>query len=413
MPAGALVVPPRIALVLGCGIALDTEDSTAPTQLKGRFDDFVSVVGKWKAQVEERVGERCVACLNGVPVLNAAIIAEAAAASRGAFRAPYEEAICDAVAAWYAAAAAASMSSVFSNDDAQSRDFFAAVLKQGSNTAETMASSRVSHGDTLSLVPLSALQRSVLVYAIVQDGGELVALEPVISDFALHVARGFPNVAALRQRVEAFCQSTLAPLAADGAVAKRSVVTLAVSSLAHASASPASASDDVMLLDITDLTPHLPTSHLAWGDVCSMLRAPPPRAVQFRGQKARVANLQVVDDDDDDDRGGEGAATTAACNEDGTNNDASSAAAAHAPAAAAATVSRCFRQYIQRAASGPKPQPRVNAHANAAAAGTPKAAASPTGGVAAAIGSLGVYAAVGAAVAGLSLVALRRWRSSE
>jgi hypothetical protein len=311
LPLATLAVPPCVALVLGGGVSADSEDSTVTAITRTRVASFFALVQSWRAAVEQRVGERCAILLNGVPLL-----ATDAGSAPPPLTAPFEEAAAARLDAWIERASATPVEALFtaaaaaapsSARDAMALEMVRALLKQGADTQEAMATSATPDADTLALVPLRTVTASaVIVFAVVAEACRgAVFVEPLVPHLALLAARGFANAGALRDRVRAFCADTVLPLARAGVLAKNNVVALAVDGDVAARA-------PVTLLDVCALSPHLPTTLVTWNDVCSALREAVAQRgdatgggptsggggeALFRGQKARVASLDSVRDE--------------------------------------------------------------------------------------------------------------------
>lgn len=319
LPLASLVVPPRFALTLCHGHgAIESTDRVVAEKQRLRFTSFVDRIEKWKADVAAAAGvppSQLLLCLNGIPLVtpDAVVFADAAVGSARAldFTAPpYEEKFGALLASWCVRSAKTPAAELFAFEgSARNRQWFAAALKQGSNTGEVMSTAATAHGDTLSLVPLSYLVASsakiasLLCYGVVSEG-VIVAVEPVLPLAALHLLCGFGGVADVKSMIDAaVSRAVLQPLYAAGVMSKRATVTFAIAAPAqqqHASS--------VVLLDVCELSPHLPTTLMSWEmDVCSVFRGQQQQtaavtgggasAILFKGQKARVANLEAVLDE--------------------------------------------------------------------------------------------------------------------
>lgn len=369
LPLSTLVLPPRIALVLASSFqSLKDEESSMPELLKIRFNSFLTLIEVWKQRVEAHCQSQPTAiCLNGIPLFlgnQSALLSgskmilepSTTTSSTSSSSSSCEENVSNVVNTWLRKTnqitSTEIIHDIFSTEFDSSREFFNALLKHGTNSDELMSTSVVgSSNDTLSLTPLRQLENSLLVYAVVSQTDaalvQVAAVEPVISSFALHLAKGFTPVT-IRQQVEAFCNQIIGPLMTCKVIPKRCVLTLALKnpSLVASNnseggdASSLSSSSAAVVLDIAELNPQLPTSLLSWGDVCSILRQRQQTSASsssslssssnfiFRGQKSRIANLaQSIRDEKEEDSERDQEATTA-----------------HHK-----TVARCFLQLVENA----------------------------------------------------------------
>lgn len=359
LPLSTLILPPRIALILGSFQQLDHEDSSVPETLKTRFASFLTLVEVWKQRVEAQFlggKEPAVLLLNGIPLFGSLASIPSAPDKHKLLSNPsssvsVEDNVSNLINEFLARSASSpkSVQDIFSMKSKLSKSFFHSLLKQGTNSEEMMATSSFPSHDTLSLVPLKKLQDSLLVYVLattVESTEEakklqVVAIEPVVSSFALHVAKGFASINAIKAAVETFCQQVVSPFVSmktedseriNRIIPRRSILTIALNGSDALSS---------ILVDVCELTPHLPTKSLSWGDACSILRQQNTSNtnnnnnsssvgsdgisnsnVVFRGQKSKVANLQDAIENEKEDE-----------NNNNNNNDNS--------------VGECFLQMIQ------------------------------------------------------------------
>ena len=263
LPAGVPVPPVVVPLTTDSGLVAELKQWRA----KANADKGDALL----ALLASRRPHGTVACVNGVPCLeapdvatpSAALLTEASAAVIRATRAAPAAAI-DAncvelvFAAWKKwlvarAAAAADAGGV-------------TAVRAALTGAAAQAALRDDGSDVVAFVPAATLSDAVLCRAFVFDG-TLKAVEVLPTDVDAAAPLALPP-AALLAAVRRAVDAAGFPAAAAGARPKHHVVTVAVP---HRR--PGDAAVAPLLLHVEPLGPSVQPHHFTWGDLCSVARA--------------------------------------------------------------------------------------------------------------------------------------------